>query len=185
MTEHRFSRRALLIGGGGLLGAAVSKRAAQALLLPSRPVGSAATTPVRDPSIVRSWGGLVVPVTGAYWGADDTSRHFTSANGVETQLGRRMGIRNRQYPWLAPCPSPAAVADAALTAPKVVPMCSLRTASTYPVKSTPGEQCGRYADDDARLDREVAENVKDQAAHGRELRALQVGGDVHLDDQAN
>jgi hypothetical protein len=94
-----------------------------------------AATPVRDPSIVRSWGGLVVPETGAYWGADDTTRGFTTANGIETQLGRRMAIRNRRYAWLKPCPGTAHVADAALTNPKVVPMCSFTKDKRFPVKS--------------------------------------------------
>jgi glycosyl hydrolase family 26 len=93
-------------------------------------------TPARDPSIVGSWGGLTVPEVGAYWGADDTTRGFTGAKGIETQLGRRMAIRNRRYGWLATCPSPAATADAQLGAPKVVPMCSFMKHARFPVKNT-------------------------------------------------
>ncbi len=97
---------------------------------------AAADTPTRDPAIIGSWGGLVVPSTGAYWGADDTTRGFTTAKGIETQLRRRMAIRNRQYGWLATCPSGAAVADAHLGAPKVIPMCSLRKSNSFPVKGS-------------------------------------------------
>jgi hypothetical protein len=95
----------------------------------------AAGTPVRDPVIIGDWGGLEIPATGAYFGADDTTRGFTTANGIETQLGRRMGFRNRRYNWLATCPSAAAVADSRLTAPAVVPMTSFGSPNTFPVKS--------------------------------------------------
>ncbi len=98
-------------------------------------IGAAnAGVPTRDPSIVRSWGGLVVPDVGAYWGADDTTRGFTKSTGIETQLGRRMAIRNRRYDWLKPIPNGAHIADAALSGPRVVPMCSLKKANTFPVK---------------------------------------------------
>src|SRR5437868_4937505 len=80
------------------------------------PLDAAAATPARDPAIIGSWGGLLVPATGAYFGADDTTRGFTTANGIETQLGRRMGFRNRRYGWLAKCPSAAAIADSKLSA---------------------------------------------------------------------
>lgn len=46
-----------------------------------------------------------------------------------------MAIRNRRYGWLAPCPSRAALADAALAAPKVVVMCSFGQPATFPVKT--------------------------------------------------
>jgi len=76
--RREFLRRsALTIGAAGALGMAAG----------FRDPASAAT---RDPSIVRSWGGLVVPETGLYWGADDTTRGFTTTNGIEPQLGRRM-----------------------------------------------------------------------------------------------
>lgn len=101
-----------------------------------------AAPPTRDPSIVRSWGGLIVPETGAYWGADDTTRGFTGSKGIETQLGRRMAIRNRRYGWLVPCPSPAATADAHLGAPKVVPMCSFQKHARFPVKGSGWEGGG-------------------------------------------
>src|SRR5919197_1492220 len=95
-----------------------------------------AATPARDPAIVGSWGGLEIPATGAYFGADDTTRGFTTANGIETQLRRRMAIRNRRYNWLATCPNAAASADAKLTSPAVVPMTSFGSPTTFPVKST-------------------------------------------------
>jgi hypothetical protein len=95
-----------------------------------------AATPTRDPAIVGSWGGLIVPETGAYWGADDTTRGFTGATGIESQLGRRMAIRNRRYSWLKPCPSTAHTSDAALSNPKVVPMCSFMKDKRFPVKSS-------------------------------------------------
>ncbi len=95
----------------------------------------AAAGSARDPAIVRSWGGLVVPETGVYWGADDTTRGFTGSKGIERQLGRRMAIRSRRYPWLTECPSPQTVADAGLAAPKVIPMCSFSKNGHFPVKT--------------------------------------------------
>jgi hypothetical protein len=92
MQRREFLRRALAVSG-----------AVAAARITGFDLGEAeAATPARDPSIVGSWGGLIVPATGAYWGADDTTRGFTTANGIETQLGRRMGIRNRRYGWLVP-----------------------------------------------------------------------------------
>ncbi len=95
-----------------------------------------ADVPARDPSIVRSYGSLVVPQSGIYWGADDTTRGFTTKKGIETELGRRMAIRNRHYGWLETCPSATAVADAGLTSPRVIPMASLNgLGAGFPVKS--------------------------------------------------
>ena len=99
------------------------------------PSSAAAVSPTRDPVIIGSWGGLLIPATGAYFGADDTTRGFTTPNGIETQLGRRMGFRNRRYGWLAKCPSAAAIADSKLSAPGVVPMTSFGSPSRFPVKS--------------------------------------------------
>jgi hypothetical protein len=125
------NRRRFLARTAGVAGAAlVGQRAGLAADI------AAAALPQRDPSIVGSWGGLVIPSQGAYFGADDTVRGFTTATGIETQLRRRMAIRNRRYGWLAQCPSPAAVADAALTGPPVVVMCSFGQPSTFPVKTT-------------------------------------------------
>ena len=126
MERREFLRRA----------AAVSGVVATARMTGLGLTDALAGTPTRDPSIVGSWGGLIVPQTGAYWGADDTTRGFTTANGIETQLGRRMAIRNRRYAWLKPCPSSAHTADAALTNPKVVPMCSFMKDKRFPVKTT-------------------------------------------------
>jgi hypothetical protein len=121
--------RAELIGRAAL-GAAAAALAAREV------TRAEAATPARDPAIVGSWGGLEIPATGAYFGADDTTRGFTTANGIETQLRRRMAIRNRRYNWLATCPSAAASADAKLTSPAVVPMTSFGSPTTFPVKST-------------------------------------------------
>ena len=99
------------------------------------PSEASAATPARDPAIIGSWGGLQIPATGAYFGADDTTRGFTTAKGIETELGRRMGFRNRRYGWLVKCPSAAASADSKLAAPGVVPMTSFGSPSTFPVKS--------------------------------------------------
>ena len=96
------------------------------------PPWAAAATPARDPAIIGSWGGLQIPATGAYFGADDTTRGFTTAMGIETQLGRRMGFRNRRYGWLVKCPSAAAIADSKLSAPGVVPMTSFGSPSSVP-----------------------------------------------------
>jgi hypothetical protein len=99
------------------------------------PSAASAATPARDPAIIGSWGGLRIPATGAYFGADDTTRGFTTAKGIETELGRRMGFRNRRYGWLVKCPGAAASADSKLGAPGVVPMTSFGSPSTFPVKS--------------------------------------------------
>ena len=96
-VEGGMSRRAFL---GGSAAAAVAVKA----------------MPTRDPAIVRSYGGLAVPASGCYWGADDTTRKFTAATGIETQLGRRMAIRNRRYNWLVACPSAAHTGGRRLTA---------------------------------------------------------------------
>jgi hypothetical protein len=96
---------------------------------------AAAVTPARDPAIIGSWGGLQIPAVGAYFCADDTTRGFTTPTGIETQLRRRMGFRNRRYGWLAKCPSAAAIADSKLSAPGVVPMTSFGSPSMFPVKS--------------------------------------------------
>jgi len=95
----------------------------------------AAPPPARDPSILRSYGGLVIPPTGVFWGADDTTRGFTTRKGIETQLKRRMAIRNRHYNWLVTCPGSAAVADAELTSPAVIPMATLNGMGTFPIKT--------------------------------------------------
>ena len=119
----------------GLFEVAAAGGLAVGLGLRSAP-SAAAVSPARDPVIVGSWGGLLIPATGAYFGADDTTRGFTTANGIETQLGRRMGFRNRRYGWLAKCPSAAAIADSKLSAPGVVPMTSFGSPSKFPVKSS-------------------------------------------------
>jgi hypothetical protein len=36
------------------------------------------------------------------FGADDNSRGFTGPLGIETQMGKGMGVRNRHYSWNAP-----------------------------------------------------------------------------------
>src|SRR5207344_1982211 len=93
------SRRELLIRSGAVVAAAGLPRWLAAAGT------AAAAASARDPAIIGTYGGLVVPPTGAYFGADDTTRGFTGAKGIETQLGRRMGIRNRRYGWLATCPN--------------------------------------------------------------------------------
>jgi hypothetical protein len=121
------SRSAFLAGGAA---------AAAAFGLPGH--GWAATAvprPPRAPAIVRSFGGLVVPGSGCYWGADDTTRGFTGATGIETQLGRRMAIRNRRYDWLVACPNAAHKSDARLIDPAVIPMVSMTGLGAFPVKS--------------------------------------------------
>jgi hypothetical protein len=129
-AERLSSRRELLARGGAALAAAGLSR-----WLADAP-GAAAATPVRSPAIIGTYGGLVVPATGAYFGADDTTRGFTTAKGIETQVGRRMAIRNRRYGWLAACPNASTRADAALSGPPVIPMVSFGQPSTFPVKTT-------------------------------------------------
>jgi hypothetical protein len=123
----RLTRRAVLVAGAGAVVAAGGYGRI--------PVAHAAAPP-RDPRIIGSWGGFVIPATGCWFGADDTTRGFTPKTGIETELGRRMAIRNRRYGWLATCPSPQAVADAALTSPRVVVMCSFGQPSTFPCKTS-------------------------------------------------
>ncbi len=107
--------------------------AVAALGLPSSAAFGAG--PTRDPAIVRSYGGLVIPATGCFWGADDTGRKFTGPQGIETQLGRRMAIRNRRYNWLVACPNDLHRADAKLTGPPVIPMVSQTGLGAFPVKT--------------------------------------------------
>jgi len=128
MASWKGNRRQLLARAGAV-GAAVA-------LADAVPTGAGAATAVRDPAVAGSWGGLVIPPSGCYFGADDTTRGFTKANGIETQLGRRMAIRNRRYGWLAACPSAAATADARLASPPVVPMCSFGQPAAFPVKTS-------------------------------------------------
>jgi hypothetical protein len=128
--DTRFDRRSFLAAGAG---------AAAMLAMGGRLPLAGAATAARDPAIIGSYGGFVVPATGCWFGADDTTRGFTKANGIETELGRRMAIRNRRYGWLATCPSPQATADAALTNPRVVVMCSFGQPSTFPCKTAGGQ----------------------------------------------
>jgi hypothetical protein len=53
----------------------------------------------RTSSIVKTYGKLVVPATGIYWGATDTDDNFTGPGGIETVLGRFMAIRRKAYEW--------------------------------------------------------------------------------------
>ncbi|HKV68339.1 MAG TPA: hypothetical protein VJN72_09635, partial [Gaiellales bacterium] len=133
MRSKQFTRAAFLRGTAS---AGVALIAGRSGLDGSRAVAATVPAP-RSPLIIGDYGGLVVPAEGFYFGADDTVRGFTTRRGIETELGRRMAIRNRRYDWLQTCPSPAAVADAALTNPAVIPMCSLGQPSRFPVK-TPG-----------------------------------------------
>ena len=100
-------------------------------LAPARASGVA-----RSPHIVRSYGGLVVPAAGAYFGADD-SRGFTAPTGIETQLSRVMAIRNRHHNWNAgrfSYPLDTMRADIAAGA---VPMISQEGAGSFPCASAP------------------------------------------------
>lgn len=126
------ARRSFLAGAE--LGAA-SLAAGRLPGLPDLEPAAAGPAPVRDPAIVRSYGGLVIPPTGVFWGADDTTRGFTTKKGIETELRRRMAIRNRHYAWLESCPSSAAMADARLTSPPVIPMVSLNDLGAFPIKA--------------------------------------------------
>ncbi len=123
------SRRELLLRSGAVVAAVGLPRWLAAAGT------AAAATPARDPAIIGTYGGLVVPPTGAYFGADDTTRGFTGAKGIETQLRRRMGIRNRRYGWLAACPNASTRADAALSGPRVVPMVSFGQPASFPIKT--------------------------------------------------
>ena len=89
----------------------------------------------RSKSIIKSYGGLVVPATGIYAGAEDQDkdRNFTGPKGIETQMGRRMAIRRRHYKWLEPNPSANEVADAKLTNPNVISMVCQSGLGSFPV----------------------------------------------------
>lgn len=114
--------------------AAIAAVGVPALRQTADPGAAWADAAVRDPRIVRAYGGLQIPASGCYWGADDTTRKFTSANGIETQLGRRMAIRNRRYNWLVACPNASHIADAKLANPAVIPMVSQTGLGAFPVK---------------------------------------------------
>lgn len=43
----------------------------------------------------------LVPANQCLFGADDQTRGYTGPNGIETQMSRRMGVRNRHYSWNA------------------------------------------------------------------------------------
>ncbi|MGN6379731.1 MAG: glycosyl hydrolase, partial [Gaiellales bacterium] len=123
-------RRLLEIAGAGALGVTWLGRVS-AGLDQARAAGVA-----RSPAIIRSYGGLVIPATGAYFGADD-SHGFTSPNGIETQLGRVMAIRNRHRNWNAgrfTYPLDTLRADVAAGA---VPMISQQGAGNFPCTSAP------------------------------------------------
>src|SRR6266513_466920 len=79
----------------------------------------------RTSSIVKSYGRLVVPDTGNYWGAEDDNNSFTSANGIETVLGRFMSIRRAHYDWNngpKSMPTSFETTNAALTDPHIISM---------------------------------------------------------------
>ena len=154
------SRRELLARGGAAAAAAALPR----WLLAGET--AAAATPARDPAIIGTYGGLVVPATGAYFGADDTTRGFTPAKGIETQLGRRMGIRNRRYGWLTACPNASTRADAALSGPPRRPDGLVRAAGGVPDQDRGLEGQGRLRDDGLR--------DRDRPDHERRVRLLLV-----------
>ncbi len=132
MSQHEIPRHAMSRNTFLTRGAA----AATALGLPGSGWAATASPGItRDPAIVRAYGGLIVPASGCYWGADDTTRGFTGTTGIETQLGRRMAIRNRRYDWLVACPNAAHRADARLRHPAVIPMVSMTGLGAFPVKS--------------------------------------------------
>jgi len=94
----------------------------------------------RTSSIVKSYGRLVVPNTGIYWGAEDDGNNFTTGpNGIEFVLGRTMAIRRKAYNWdNGPKASPTSFEfhNAALTDPHVISMVCQHTGSDFPVKFT-------------------------------------------------
>ena len=95
----------------------------------------------RTSSIVKSYGRLVVPNTGIYWGAEDDNNSFTSANGIETVLGRFMSIRRAHYDWNngpKSMPTSFETTNAALTDPHIISMVCQHMGTTFPIKFTAG-----------------------------------------------
>jgi glycosyl hydrolase family 26 len=92
----------------------------------------------RSQAIIKSYGGLVIPASGIYMGAEDadTDRNFTNAKGIETQMGRRMAIRRQHYAWLTAYPTAFERNNVALTNPKVIPMICQAGYGNFPVKAT-------------------------------------------------
>jgi hypothetical protein len=58
--------------------------------------------PARSADIIKTYGRLVIPSTGIYWGAEDQDSNFTGVGGIETVLGRTMAIRRNSYFFVHP-----------------------------------------------------------------------------------
>jgi hypothetical protein len=61
----------------------------------------------RSATIIGNYGGLKIPASGVYAGAEDqdADKNFTGPRGIETLLGRTMAIRRRHYAWEATYPT--------------------------------------------------------------------------------
>src|SRR5579859_6462940 len=109
----------------------------------------------RSASVIGTYGVLVVPYTGIYWGAEDQTDvgggNFTSANGIETLLGgvlgstfsnpARMAIKRQHYSWSggpAAMPTSFETANDAATSPKVIHYIAQRGDGNFPVKYASG-----------------------------------------------
>lgn len=92
----------------------------------------------RSSAIIKNYGGLVIPASGIYVGAEDadSDRNFTGSKGIETQTGRRMAIRRQHYAWNTAYPTAFERNNIALTNPKVIPMVCQAGYGNFPVKST-------------------------------------------------
>jgi hypothetical protein len=93
--------------------------------------------PTRSSSIIKTYGRLVVPTTGIYWGAEDEGNSFTGGNGIETVLGRTMSIRRAHYNWNngpAAMPTLFEINNAAHTNPHIIVMVGEHDGLNFPVK---------------------------------------------------
>jgi hypothetical protein len=97
--------------------------------------------PTRSSSIIKSYGRLVIPATGIYWGAEDPnldkSPNFTGPDGIETELGRTMGVRRGSYGWTnGPkiLPTQFEIDNANHTNPHIIVAVNQFAATQFPVK---------------------------------------------------
>lgn len=103
----------------------------------------------RQSIFVKNYGGINVPASGAYWGADDTDLEpaagsYTGKQNIETasELNKRIGIHNRHYGVKTHVPTVYETKDAALTSPKVITMVSINgendSGTAFPVFTNDG-----------------------------------------------
>ena len=93
--------------------------------------------PARSAAIIKTYGRLVIPSTGIYWGAQDTNDSFTGPDGIETVLGRTMAIRRGGYNWNngpAAMPTLFEIDNAAHINPYIISLVAQHDGINFPVK---------------------------------------------------